>query len=99
MNGRNLAAFATAAAVAAVVVLIALRAQGAQPVAVTSPLGVMTLLLGIAAFWFWVEQRTERRLFGFVPPLLFIDATPIFLSNTGVLPFSSIASDRFIALG
>jgi len=89
MNGRNLAGLATAAAAVALIVLIVLRAQGAQPVAVTSPLGVMTLLVGIAAFWFWIEQRTEWRLFGFVPPLLFIYATPIFLSNTGVLPFSS----------
>jgi uncharacterized membrane protein len=99
MNGRNLAAFATAAAVAAVVVLIALRAQGAQPLAVTGPLGVMTALVAIAAFWFWVEQRTEWRLFGFVPPLLFIYATPIFLSNTGVLPFSSAAYDGLRAYG
>ena len=99
MNGRNLAGLATAAAAVALIVLIVLRAQGAQPIAVTSPLGVMTLLVGIAAFWFWVEQRTEWRLFGFVPPLLFIYATPIFLSNTGVLPFSSAAYDGLRAYG
>jgi uncharacterized membrane protein len=99
MNARNLAGLATAAAAVAVIVLIVLRAQGAQPVAVTTPLGVMTLLVGIAAFWFWVEQRTEWRLFGFVPPLLFIYATPIFLSNTGVLPFSSAAYDGLRAYG
>jgi len=99
MNDKRLATAAVVATAATLLILIVLAAQGGQPLAVTAPLGVMTLLVGIAAFWFWVEQRTQWRVFGFLPPLLFIYATPIFLSNTGVLPFSSAAYDGLRAYG
>ena len=99
MNRIPGAGAAVAVVAIGLLILIVLTAQGQQPLSVTAPLGVMTMLVGIAAFWFWVERHTEWRLFSFVPPLLFIYATPILLSNTGVLPFSSTAYDGLRSYG
>ncbi len=52
---------------------------------VTSPLGILAALTGVASFFFILEKRTRWRLFEFVPPLLFIYAVPLVLSNTGVI--------------
>ncbi len=52
---------------------------------IQSSAGVMFTLMAIAAFWFFVEQRTRWKIFDFIPPLIFIYSTPIFLSNTDVL--------------
>ncbi len=52
---------------------------------IESSAGVMFTLVSIAAFWFLVEQRTQWKLFGYIPPLLFIYSTPIILSNTDLL--------------
>lgn len=60
---------------------------------INSPLGVMTVLVAIAAFWFAVEQKTRWKMFNFLPPLLFIYATPILLSNIGVIPHANAAYD------
>ena len=50
-----------------------------------SPEAVLAALVGIAAFWFWLEQRTRWKLFEFFPPLIFIYATPVVLGNLPVL--------------
>lgn len=47
--------------------------------------GVMFTLVAIAAFWFFVEKKTAWKIFNFLPPLLFIYATPILLSNTDII--------------
>ena len=47
--------------------------------------GVMFTLVAIAAFWFFMEKKTEWKIFHFLPPLLFIYATPIFLSNSNII--------------
>ena len=62
---------------------------------ITSPIGVLAVLCAIAAFFFFLEQATGAKLFQFVPPLLFIYATPVLLSNLSfgdstVLPNASI---------
>lgn len=72
---------------------------GSQPLQIRSPLGVMTILVGIAAFYFWLEQVTQWKIFNYLPPLLWIYATPILLSNTGIIPFSSGAYDGLRAYG
>lgn len=54
-----------------------------------SPGGVVAVLCTVAAFWFFVEQKTEWKLFQYVPPLLFIYATPVFLNNLNVIPANS----------
>ncbi|MEQ8204553.1 MAG: DUF819 family protein [Woeseia sp.] len=62
----------------------------ASPAAlIASPAGVLAVLCAVAAFWFAVEQKSQLRLFIYVPPLLFIYATPVFLNNLDVIPHNS----------
>lgn len=61
---------------------------------ITSPIGVLAILALVAAFFFYLQKQTQARLFDFVPPLLFIYATPVLLSNvelsnTTLIPSSS----------
>jgi uncharacterized membrane protein len=56
---------------------------------ISSPGGVLAVLCAVAAFWFAVEQRSGLKLFQYVPPLLFIYATPVFLNNLDVIPHDS----------
>jgi len=58
-------------------------------VLISSPGGVIAVLCAVAAFWFFVEQKTEWKMFQYMPPLLFIYATPVFLNNLDVIPASS----------
>jgi len=60
---------------------------------VESPVGVLAVLVAVVSFWFWLEKRTRWKLFEFLPPLIFIYATPVLLSNTGVIPTRSEAYD------
>lgn len=92
-------AAAIALAVFLLGVIVMRISQGSQPLQIISPLGVMTALVMIAAFYFWLEQASGWRIFAYLPPLLWIYATPIILSNTGVIPFSSPAYDGLRAYG
>lgn len=56
---------------------------------VSSPIGVLAVLAFVAAFFFAIEQSTKARLFQYLPPLLFIYATPVFLNNFDVIPSES----------
>ncbi|MCO6042772.1 DUF819 family protein [Aeoliella sp. ICT_H6.2] len=56
---------------------------------ISSTPGILAMLSGICAFFFWLERRTGWRLFRYLPPLIFIYLVPVVLSNTGVLPTSS----------
>ncbi|MBT8083967.1 MAG: DUF819 family protein, partial [Woeseia sp.] len=56
---------------------------------ISSPIGVLAVLCAVAAFWFAVEQSTQLKFFQYVPPLLFIYATPVFLNNFDVIPHNS----------
>ncbi len=56
---------------------------------ISSPGGVLAVLCAVAAFWFAVEQVSALKLFQYVPPLLFIYATPVFLNNLDVIPYDS----------
>ena len=60
---------------------------------VTSPVGVMTVLIAVVSFWFWLEKSTRWKIFEFLPPLVFIYASPVLLSNSGVIPYESAAYD------
>lgn len=60
---------------------------------VSSPVGVMAALVAVVSFWFWLEKKSGWKLFEYLPPLIFIYATPVVLSNTGVLPHHSEAYD------
>ena len=66
-----------------------------ENVLIDSPIGVLAVLCAVAAFFFLLAQVTDTKLFKYVPPLLFIYATPVFLSNLSiggqtVIPNSSI---------
>ena len=66
-----------------------------ESILVTSPAGVLAVLCAVAAFFFLLAQVSEAKLFHYLSPLLFIYATPVFLSNLSigghtVLPTSSI---------
>jgi len=56
---------------------------------VSSPEGVLAILVAVCAFWFYVEQKTGWKFFEYFPPLIFIYMTPVILNNTGVIPGSS----------
>ena len=56
---------------------------------ISSPGGVLAVLCAVAAFWFFIEQITEWKFFQYLPPLLFIYATPVFLNNLDVIPSGS----------
>jgi uncharacterized membrane protein len=62
-------------------------------VMIQEPLTVLTALAGTAAFFFLIERVTQWRLFSYFPPLLFIYAVPLILSNTGVLTRESPVYD------
>ena len=60
---------------------------------IDSPVGVMAVLVAVVNFWFWLEKKSGWKIFSFLPPLIFIYATPVVLSNTGLIPFESAAYD------
>jgi len=60
---------------------------------ISSPVGVLTVLCGIGALFFFLEERTKWKLFNYFPPLIFIYAIPAIMSNTGVLTQTSIVYD------
>jgi uncharacterized membrane protein len=57
---------------------------------ISSPIGVLAVLCAVAAFFFLLAQVTDAKLFKYVPPLLFIYATPVFLNNFDVIPSQSV---------
>jgi uncharacterized membrane protein len=56
---------------------------------ISSPIGVLAVLAFVAAFFFAIEQSTQAKLFQYLPPLLFIYATPVFLNNFDIIPSES----------
>src|SRR5688500_2676511 len=50
---------------------------------------VVFVLLAVPAFYFFLEFRTGWRLWSFLPPLLWIYATPLLLRALGILPEES----------
>jgi len=62
-------------------------------VLIDSPVGVMAVLVAVVSFWFWLEKYSSWKIFNFLPPLIFIYASPIVLSNSGLIPFESAAYD------
>jgi uncharacterized membrane protein len=56
---------------------------------ISSPLGVIAVLTAVAAFFFLIAELTQAKLFQYIPPLLFIYATPVFLNNFDVIPSDS----------
>ena len=66
-------------------------------VLIASPLGVLAVLIFVAAFFFMLQELTKAKLFNYIPPLLFIYATPVFLNNLDVIPSESPVYDGLSA--
>lgn len=60
---------------------------------VASNAGVLCMLLGVCAFWFYAERATRWKLFQYLPPLVFIYASPVVLTNTGLIAPASPVYD------
>ena len=60
---------------------------------ITTPVGVMAVLVAVVSFWFWLEKKSQWKIFDYLPPLIFIYATPVVLSNSGLIPFENGAYD------
>jgi uncharacterized membrane protein len=65
-------------------------------VLISSPIGVLAVLCIVAAFFFLLAQVSEAKLFNYVPPLLFIYATPVFLSNLTIAGHVVLPNDSII---
>ncbi len=50
---------------------------------------VLVILVAVPAFYFLAEHQTRWRLWAFLPPLLWIYATPLLLRLSGILPAES----------
>ena len=66
---------------------------------INSPVGVMAMLIAVVSFWFWLEKKSHWKIFNFLPPLIWIYATPVILSNTGLLPYENAAYDFLRSYG
>jgi uncharacterized membrane protein len=66
---------------------------------ISSPIGVLAVLSAVAAFFFLLAQVTKAKLFNFLPPLLFIYATPVFLSNLTVAGYNVLPTKSVIYTG
>ncbi len=51
--------------------------------------GVMAVILMIPVFFLWLERKTEWKIFQYLPAIIWIFLTPIFLSNFGIIPRST----------
>lgn len=56
---------------------------------ITSDYGVLTTLVAVCAFYFFLARQTKWKIFDYLPPLLWIYLTPMLLSNLGLIPHSS----------
>jgi uncharacterized membrane protein len=66
---------------------------------ISSPIGVLAVLAAVAAFFFLLAQVSKAKLFNFLPPLLFIYATPVFLSNLTVAGYSVLPTKSVVYNG
>ncbi len=65
---------------------------------ITSEAGILAVLSGVCALFFFLEKITRWKLFQFLPPLIFIYLVPVVLSNSGVIPTSSPVYDSIRSL-
>lgn len=65
---------------------------------IESPVGLLFVLLGTCAFFFYLERATRWKVFQFLPPLIFIYVVPLVFSNTGVIVSSSPVYDQIRTL-
>ena len=39
---------------------------------IASPVGVMTALIAVVSFWFWLQKTTNWKVFNYLPPLIWL---------------------------
>lgn len=66
---------------------------------VQSPVGVASVLVGVAAFFFLAKRLTGWAMWDYLVPLIWIYATPVVLRNVGVLPAESPVYDVLRQIG
>jgi len=60
---------------------------------ITDSAGILAILAGNAALWFFLEKQTKWKMFNFFPPLIFIYLIPGIFSNTGLIPLKAPTYD------
>ena len=55
----------------------------------SSTVGVLAVVIMIPVFFVWLERKTKWKVFNFLPAIIWIFLTPIFLSNLDVIPRST----------
>lgn len=56
---------------------------------ITNSTGILFVLAGNAALWFFLQKRTGWKLFNYIPPLIFIYVLPACFSNSGLISSDS----------
>ncbi|HEX9735427.1 MAG TPA: DUF819 family protein [Thermoanaerobaculia bacterium] len=73
--------------------------ESTTSVLISSPEGVLAVLVAVVAFWFWLARVTGWKLFSYLVPLIWIYATPMALNNAGVIPAASPVYDALRQFG
>ena len=55
----------------------------------TDLFGIMAVILMVPVFFLWLERTTKWKIFDFLPAIIWIFLTPIFLSHFQIIPRSS----------
>lgn len=66
---------------------------------VQSPVGVASVLVGVAALFFFLQRVTGWKMWDYLVPLIWIYATPVVLRNVGFLPAESPVYDVLRQIG
>jgi len=64
-----------------------------QNALITNSTGILFILAGNAALWFFLQKRTGWKLFNYIPPLIFIYVLPACFSNAGLITSDSPVYD------
>ena len=57
--------------------------------------GVMAVICMVPVFFLWLERKTRWKIFDFLPAIIWIFLTPIFLSNLNIIPRESAIYETF----
>ena len=68
--------------------------MNAEPI-FTDLIGIMAVILMVPVIFLWLERKTSWKVFNYLPAIIWIFLTPVFLSNFGVIPRASPVYDTF----
>jgi uncharacterized membrane protein len=61
----------------------------------TDLIGIMAVILMVPVIFLWLERKSGWKIFNYLPAIIWIFLTPVFLSNFGVIPRQSPVYDTF----